>query len=115
LWLQQTQAILEKSRDERNNSQLLYTEVSRAMLAAADHSFSVWYETNSAFTTRIAEICHAKKELERHLSKLYADIDTIKRHIAEVQKALDEKKPLLLVRAPFSFDNFNILRRKSEP
>jgi len=111
VWLQHTQAIIEKSREERHNSHILYTEVSRSMLTAADECFSVWYETNGAFATRIAEIGHAKKEIERHLAKLNADIETLKRQMGDIQKALDEKKPALQV----NIFNYEKICRRSFP
>lgn len=96
-WLQMTQTIIRKSQEERNSAQMLYAEVSRSMLSSADECFSIWYETNSSFNTRVAELLTAKQQIDKQLHRIKHDIDSLSRHMSSVKKALDEKMPMLRV------------------
>lgn len=97
-WLQVTQSLIRKSQEERNMAQMLYAEVSRSMLSSADECFSIWYETNSSFNTRVAELLTAKKQIEKQLHRIKHDIDSLNRHMSGVKRALDEKLPMLRVK-----------------
>ncbi|CAL8088079.1 unnamed protein product [Orchesella dallaii] len=94
-WLQLTQSLIRKSQEERNSAQMLYTEVSRSMLSSADECFSIWYETNASFSTRVSELMSAKQQIEKQLHRIKHDIDSLNRHMSSVRKALDEKLPML--------------------
>ena len=96
-WLQVTQSVINRSQEERNSAQLLYAEVSRSMLSSADECFTIWYETNASFTTRVQELNAAKLKIEKQLNKIKHDIDSLNRHMMNVKRALDEKLPGLRV------------------
>jgi len=94
-WLQNTQALIQRSQEERNSSQVLYTDISRTMIGCADECFAIWYETNTSFNTRICETTNAKQTAEKQLQRIKTDIDNLSRHMQEVRKAVEDKKPLL--------------------
>ncbi|OXA61576.1 Tektin-3, partial [Folsomia candida] len=94
-WILNSQNLIQKSVEERNMSQVLYTEVIRTMLGCADETFNVWYETNSSFNTRVSEIITAKQQLEKQLVKITQDIESVNKHMIKVKNALDEKLPQL--------------------
>lgn len=96
-WLQMTQSLIRRSQEERNSGQLLYTEVSRSMLSSADECFTIWYETNASFSTRVSELLAAKLQIEKQLHRIKHDIESLNRHMSHVRKALEEKIPLLRV------------------
>ncbi|CAG7727791.1 unnamed protein product, partial [Allacma fusca] len=94
-WLQNSQALIQRSQDERHSNQVLQGEVNRVMLLCSEQCLSIWYETNTCLNSRVKEITAARDHLERQYSKITHDIEVLNRRMKEVRKALDEKKPAL--------------------
>jgi peptidoglycan hydrolase CwlO-like protein len=99
-WLQNSQALIQKSQVERDAARVLHAQVNRAMLDWSDQCFGVWYETNACLHSKIKEISAEVGFVQEQYSKTTIDINELSCRINEVRKLLDEQAPALkLVKA----------------
>lgn len=94
-WAQSSGFRINKSQNERGKSVQIRSEIDSLVNATTSRVWDHWSNTNNALDRRSSELSEAKNKIQLHLHKVQNEIFDMERHIALLQKSIqDTSHPL---------------------
>lgn len=94
-WAQSSGTRINKSQNERGKSIQIRSEIDSLVNASTSRVWDHWSNTNNALDRRSSELSEAKNKIQLHLHKVQNEIFDMERHIALLQKSIqDTSHPL---------------------